>query len=525
MKKKKFITIIFIIIILRIIISCNLPSFYIKNMYYDDNYMVEQAKNIIKGNYLGTYNDKTLIKGLVFPFFIAFCKMLNISYTFSVTIIYIVGCSLLTYALKNNIKNKKLLLLTYILLLFNPISYSSDAFQRLYRNSLSASLILFFFSFLINIINSKNNKSNIINSLCLGIITSIMFLTREDNIWCIITILLLIIYKLKQKKNLKSFLINIIPFCILFLNLNIISLINYKYYNIYTYNELEKSNFKNAYIKIQEIKSEHKYNTVSITKNDLIKLANKSKKFKITSQEIDVMYREWADPNTQEINNGNMIWALRKLIYKKHQFSSGKEANQYFYELSEEIELLFQNKELEKEIIIPSVFINTPTIKHIKQLPKNIINTIIYTTKYKNIKTLEKKEFNKLKIINDKEINTNAIYINDYHNTENIVNNNPIVISIIKKIYYLFSVIFSIISVINMVFSINKNNKNKIIIYLILISYTMIIAGVAYTETTAFKSIRYFYLVYIYILQTIFIILNLNEINFKKNTKKILAKR
>ena len=125
----------------------------------------------------------------------------------------------------------------------------------------------------------------------------------------------------------------------------------------------------------------------------------------------------------------------------------------------------------------------------------------------------------------DKEINTNAIYINDYHNTENIVNNNPIVISIIKKIYYLFSVIFSIISVINMVFSINKNNKNKIIIYLILISYTMIIAGVAYTETTAFKSIRYFYLAYIYILQTIFIILNLNEINFKKITKKILAKR
>ena len=57
---------------------------------------------------------------------------------------------------------------------------------------------------------------------------------------------------------LKSFLLSLLPIIGIIINLNIVSLINYHYYGIYTYNEINSSEFSKAYLKIQEIKDEKK---------------------------------------------------------------------------------------------------------------------------------------------------------------------------------------------------------------------------------------------------------------------------
>jgi hypothetical protein len=100
------------------------------------------------------------------------------------TILYILAVIYFVRPFEKLIRNKYFMFIFYILLLFNPITYSSELFQRLYRNSLSIIELLFLLGILIRIILSDDkNKKSIINYILLGIMSSIMYLTREDNMW------------------------------------------------------------------------------------------------------------------------------------------------------------------------------------------------------------------------------------------------------------------------------------------------------------------------------------------------------
>ena len=228
--KKYWLVILTIITILRLFWSYNLPTYFINNLKLDDRLMIDNFTTLMKNEYLGPFSEFSLIKGIVFPITMLIAKSTNISYSLFYTFLYIFACAYFTCSLRKIVDDKKVLSIIYIFLLFNPISYSSELFQRLYRNSISISELLFLLGITIRII--KENK--IVNYILFGITMTIMFLTREDNIWIFIILLIISIYKFY--KNKKSILLCLIPIAILIINLNIYSAINYNHYGIYTYN-------------------------------------------------------------------------------------------------------------------------------------------------------------------------------------------------------------------------------------------------------------------------------------------------
>ena len=258
-------------------------------------------------------------------------------------------------------------------------------------------------------------------------------------------------------------------------------------------------------LKIQDEKKEK----VSITKATLYKLSDMTDTFNLTKEEIDDYYKRLSDENG-EFNNGNIIWYTRNMIYKKNKFKTGKESEEYYKQLGIEIDKLFDEKQLQKEIIIPSIFINTPTKNEIIEFPKDIIKSILYTSSYKNIRTMPKidEEY-------DSYVDAYVIKYDDYHYTENITEKNPIKYEIIRNIYKYFTIVFSLISIFIYIKNIKIKDKLNLIIHITLISYFTILLGVTYTNATAFHSIRYFYLGNIYILQSLFITLNIERF-FKK---------
>ena len=507
LKKHKLLILIIIFTLIRFFLSYHLPNFYYKNLGFDDGLMIKEFESLISGNYLGTYNNIILTKGIIYPLFLTIIHYIHLNYNVVFTIIYILSCAFFTKSFKNIINNKKILLILYIILLFNPISYSSELFQRLYRNSLSIIEMLLFLSLVIRIISNKKTKISLY--LFLGIISSIMLLTREDNIWIYIVFITLFIYNIYHNHKVKNIIINLVPLLVLIINLNIFSFINYKNYGVYTYNELTNSSFKDAYIKIMQIKDDKKIDKVSISKDVLNKLIDVSEKFNIEKDNLDKMYDRLGDDNG-EINNGNIIWYLRNTIYVKNQFLEAKDANKYFKELKEEIDTLFKEGKLEKEFVIPSVLINTPTINEIKELPKNFLKAIIYTSSYQNVRSFSKTDL--LKLNNgsfDDDVNSYIIKCTDYHNTENIIKDNNFIYEVIRIIYKYLTIILSIYALFIYIKKIKEKNKINFIISLILIIYIVILCGITYTDTTAFKAIRYFYLGNIYILQSVFIFLNI----------------
>ena len=510
LKKNWFILSIIFLCVLRFLFTCNLPSFYLFRLNHDDGLYVDWLYSLIKGNYLGKYCARTLIKGPVFAFVLLFSVIYKIGFSGLFSILYISSCLYFLSSIKNIIKEKKYLIVIFTFLLFNPVTFSQDLFQRLYRNSISITEFLFFIGAVIKIITLDNKK--VLNNILLGIFISLMFLTREDNIWVYPILLFLPIYQIFKYKKIKYLLYSIIPILILSLSLNIVSFINYKKYRVYTYNEIQKSEFHNTFKKILQIKDDDKIHMVSVPRSTIYKLALYTKTFNFTKEEIDLLYYQYNyyeyESTKGEIYNGNIVWNLRDILYKKYKCKSGKESEAFYKKLGEEIDELFENGTLEKEFVMPSIYMAVPTKEDFIVLPKKVIETIIYTTTYKNIKTLTKTD----DYMYDKDIDAYYFEYYDYHDTVSIVEKNPIQYEIIRVIYELITIVFSVFSIFLYIKNIKKFDNISIISHLLLISYLLIVGGVAYTHISSFNAIRPLYLGNVYIIQSIFIILNMYRI-------------
>ena len=517
-KKNWFIIVIIYLCLIRFIISYGLPSFYMTSLKFDDALMVHQLKSLIAGEYLGYYSDVTLIKGIIFPLLMFGIKSIHVSYSICLTILYIAGSIFLVNSLRKLIDNKVILIIILFVILFNPVSYSSELFQRMYVNTICITELLFFLGLLINVIVKKGN--NVLNYIFLGLITTIMYLTRNDSIWVFVILFIVFVLKIIKDFKIKTILINLIPVVILILGLNVVRFVNYKYYGLYTYNELEDSNFKKAYTKLLLIKDDVKYEQVAVPKSTFVKLAELTDEKYISKDTIDKYYYKVKD-SSGEIDNGNIIWSFREMIYQEHRFKNATEANELFGKLSDELDKLFNDGKLEKEFSLPLVFINMPTKSELLKLPKNTLKAMWYTSSYQNIKTYTVdtlKDINPLIPAKFKpSTQLYGVYYTDYRNSENMGKNNILVLEIVRIIYKYFTIVFSFLAFGVFILNIKKKDYLNYFTILVALSYIVILMVVVYTHTTGFPAIRYRYLSNIYILQSLFILLNIER--FRRNIK------
>ena len=66
---------------------------------HDDALFWDHAQQIIKGNWLGSYNNLTLAKGVGFPLFLAMNAVLGIPVTLLLALFYLFACGLLAKTL------------------------------------------------------------------------------------------------------------------------------------------------------------------------------------------------------------------------------------------------------------------------------------------------------------------------------------------------------------------------------------------------------------------------------------------
>ena len=108
LKKYWFAIIIIFAIIIKHIITINLPMNVRDEMGADEYLMLYQAENLIRGNYLGIYDCLTLVKGIGFPLFLTLAFKIGISYLSLYSIFYSSACLISLIPIKKMVKNKKL---------------------------------------------------------------------------------------------------------------------------------------------------------------------------------------------------------------------------------------------------------------------------------------------------------------------------------------------------------------------------------------------------------------------------------
>lgn len=494
LNNKIFYILMFLIIIIKIFLTSSFLPFIRMGYRFDDLLMLDMAKNMIDFKYLGLYNELTLVKGFMFPLFVSILNFIKIPYLLGLNLLYIFSILLFLNAIKKMFKNKYIILILFVFLLFNPISYSKLTFLIFYRNWFNVCLILIYFSCLINFYYKKN----IINSIFLGLSFTLCFFTREDFVWIIPSLIAVLIF---TKTNIIKKVIPILTIILLVLT---VSSVNYFNYGVFTYNEFATSSFKDVYNKIENVKKE--------TYLEKIKEASKY------SESLNKVYNEMLKSNfitNKNFKEGQFMWAFRESVSDLGYYKSYNKVDNFYKKILKEL----NNSNIELNSNVSFVIVSSPKIEDFIKIPSKALlavkKIIVYDDlvidngyTYGNKKDISSFEA----VINQKTLTTNNEYLK-YNNIEKIT-----ILNYILKIYQNTGFIIFILGTISYIYLIVKKN-NVLISTVILLSILIFVLGVVYADISSFNTIKYYYLAPAYIFLNVFFLLNIIQVIEYKNIK------
>lgn len=220
----------------------------------DDYLFVKLAKHILTGSWLGPYDQFTLVKGPVYPLFIAAAHYTGLPLLVVQHLLYSLLCILAVMALRPLLRSQWLFLVIFFLLLYNPFTYAYPASGRLFRLGLSMPLVLAFFGCMGGLLLRTDSplKVKLRWSAATGLFFSLLWYTREEGIWLLPSLVLFGVYFLFMDgsfnfKKQGSRLAILLPIPLFFICFTAtFSQLNQKYYGAPCINLFKSAEFQSA---------------------------------------------------------------------------------------------------------------------------------------------------------------------------------------------------------------------------------------------------------------------------------------
>ena len=487
MKKKvlliAFIVVIVLFTILKHVFVCDMPIVANVSLGVDDALMISIARHVLMGEWIGDYSDVRLSKGLTFPLLLAASSSINLDYITMMTSLYTIACFLFMLVISKKIKNKVVLAILYVIALFNPVMYSYQVMQRIYRNAIVPSLSILIITGYLYLFFTRNDK-NLVKKLLVSLLTGIVFAafwyTREDSIWMLpfigfISLSMFISCVYTNRKSIKNFFKNFIimiillaiPFGVLFTYRHILATKNEEKFGRYTiYND---EAYKKVMKSLKKVKKYEYYENIDYTIEKLKRVSEVTSLHVIYPALEGLVYgysQFDSSPEIGEVANGWFPWAFKGALNQYGYYGSAEVTDEYFNKLHNEIEQALLDGRLEYEDVKPNL------MHKLKQLAKATIQTfkcvINYddvffkdapATDYKKSENFRYERFYNLThnkfILQDKETGENVDITNNGENYNQKVEAQGKIVKVLVNIYkYLNIPTFIIASVAYVIYSI-----------------------------------------------------------------------
>ncbi len=139
---RALIAILIVLSVYRIGLFGRMPYYLIGESCYDDFNQVQLATYLLSGQWLGPYGYTTLIKGISYPLFLAFCNVLSMPYPLMLGLFYLVSAGLFCRALNKIYHSPLFSTIVYFILIYSPAGFDTIVTGRLYRNALAFPSVL-----------------------------------------------------------------------------------------------------------------------------------------------------------------------------------------------------------------------------------------------------------------------------------------------------------------------------------------------------------------------------------------------
>ncbi len=363
--KKKYIIIIIVLAIIRLLLGVSAGVWFASNQSLDDNLLANYS--ILPMHFLSP-NVFSLVKTMSYPLFINLCFLIGFRYSELLSIIWIIDALYVGYIVNKITRKKVLSIFSYVYVLFLPMAFELWLGTRLYRNSIIAPFVLLFICLIIRKIYSLNGKINYKNELIkqffLGLILSFTYYIKEDGIWLLccylfsmVIELFYLICRIKKEKASKKTItktvtIFLIPIFVFIAYTNVYKAINYSFFGIYEIETKSSGQLGKFVSNIYKIESKDRTSIYWAPKDAIEKAYSVSATFKKYSElKDDIIHTQWSGGNieTIPIKGDFLTWVLRTSLENTKIWKSEKQVDNLFKQINMELDNAFKEGKLKKD--------------------------------------------------------------------------------------------------------------------------------------------------------------------------------
>lgn len=356
-KKNAFIIALILAAVVKQLLVVGLPIYAIPAAACDDQLMKNWAYSMAVGDWTGAFNAYTFMKEPGFSLFLAICYRLHLPFIFTLTLGYSIACGIFSTALNKIFSSKVFVYIIYIVLLFNPLSYSLYTLQRVYRNGLGVVLTLLIFGGTIHMYFSvfEEKQWKLAIWACItGLSLGYLWITKSDTIWVMpfVAVVSIVMFGmlLKNHRNVKSiprYLFLTIPFIGIFLFTHLVEFCNV---NRYGYPSVEY--YGAALYDMTHVKTENPIDKVGLSRETLEELYEVSPTLASVEDELEEAMDKNGlydtHPEDGEVEDGWVGWALLEAFNNADVYESCETANEFYKNVYDELEAAFTDGTLEK---------------------------------------------------------------------------------------------------------------------------------------------------------------------------------
>lgn len=352
----------------------DLPIYAISNALPDDGLMVYLAEKLRNGQWLGSYQRLTLVKGIGYPLFLAISNVLPLNYLSISSLFYTISVLCMVYAVKPIFKTYKSLAVLYTILLFSPVAASLLTFQRVYRNSISAAQVILIIGSFAGMYFRREWPVKRQLPWLFGAIVGLVsfYYTREDAIWIMPFVLVVTLIYIGTvcyrfwTFNKKDLLIRVamilLPLLCVTVTGQTIGFLNQHYYGTSVVNELNDGSFAEMMKTIYSVEDEEQLKQVSVSRAKLETLYKNSATLSSIREEMDVQFAVWCGDEEYskvwEIEDGWFFWILRDAMSAAGHYESADAMSSFCNAVTKELQTAITEGRVEERPTMPSAMMS-----------------------------------------------------------------------------------------------------------------------------------------------------------------------
>jgi hypothetical protein len=329
--------------------------FAIGSAGHDDRLFIELAQHIVRGEWLGPYNELTLAKGPFYPLFIAAAFLAGVPLFLAQHVFYAAACGLFTRALRPAIKSAGTRLAAYSLLLWNPMTYDLPGMGRVLRQQVYGPLALMILAALVALYlrRSEPARRQLPWLLLLGLAAAAFYLTREEVVWFAPSALLLGgaclfgAWKTSRDCLRRTAALVLLAGAVAAVPVLVVCSLNKRHYDWFGTCEFRAPEFQAAYGAMLRVRVGPELPFVPVTREAREAMARVSPRFAELQKQFDGgLAQGWAGaseflthlpPEQGQIGGGWLVWAVREATAKAGYCGNAAQALIFYREMAREL--------------------------------------------------------------------------------------------------------------------------------------------------------------------------------------------